>query len=354
MADSKYSDWDYASSEYTKYREQAEELSDEYKNQEDGRNQNYAFGDALGASGAKGAYSYAEKIADPDHAKVSTFVEHFVSYAQNAYDRVQDPEVGTNTTPDDTKAAVAKTMYPLTQYVLNHADEFDLDEDTDSQLQQLNDEFESQSELPCFTNGSLISTPYGEVEVEKLKVGDEVNTLSGPRALKWIGHRHCHLSGNTTNVPSNKFTPVMIRANALDEGVPTRDIRVSPWHHMYVKNVLVRAMDLINGTTIYRDGSINQVTYYHLELEGDFDVIESSGSFSESFSDNGKNRLGFFSSEGVVDIRPDDAQVGGMSSRPGFTVVRPNKNADILDAVKKHCDERSELMADTELAKATA
>ena len=44
--------------------------------------------------------------------------------------------------------------------------------------------------VPCFTAGTCIRTPRGEVPVETLKLGDQVLTLdNGPQEIRWIGKR---------------------------------------------------------------------------------------------------------------------------------------------------------------------
>ncbi|MGJ8517317.1 Hint domain-containing protein [Carnimonas bestiolae] len=191
----------------------------------------------------------------------------------------------------------------------------------------------------CFTEGTLISTPSGEVAIETLKQGDLVNTLSGPKALKWVGFRTLTNMEKWNNREKANNYPVHILANALADGVPARDIAVSAWHHLYVNNVLVRAMDLVNGKTIYQEESVKAVKYFHLELDS-FDVILAHGVYSESYSDNGANR-GFYDNA-VTAIRPQSNQRGGIAPRPGFSVIRPNRNADVLVAIKQSVDARAE------------
>jgi len=87
---------------------------------------------------------------------------------------------------------------------------------------------------PCFTAGSRISTPAGEVAVEDLRPGDLVETLDhGPQVVRWTG---------TQRVPAAvlrrdaRFRPVRVRRDAFGLGRPRIDIwlsqRVRPSHRM--------------------------------------------------------------------------------------------------------------------------
>jgi Hint domain len=40
----------------------------------------------------------------------------------------------------------------------------------------------------CFLKGTKISTPSGDCLVQDLRIGDEVQTLAGRKAIKWIGY----------------------------------------------------------------------------------------------------------------------------------------------------------------------
>ena len=84
---------------------------------------------------------------------------------------------------------------------------------------------------PCYCPGTLIRTRRGQKKVETLQIGDEVMTASGvPRPIKWIGRRSY---GGRFVMGRKDILPVCIKAGALDEHVPKRDLWISPHHAMY-------------------------------------------------------------------------------------------------------------------------
>jgi autotransporter passenger strand-loop-strand repeat protein len=136
---------------------------------------------------------------------------------------------------------------------------------------------------PCYCRGTLILTDTGEVPVEDLRIGDRLMTHWGAaRPIRWIGTRSYagRFAAGNKNV-----LPVRIAAGALDENVPKRDLFVSPLHAMFLDGMLIPAHALVNGTSIVQATQIEQVEYFHLEL--DFhDVIVAEGALSESFVDD--------------------------------------------------------------------
>jgi Hint domain len=136
---------------------------------------------------------------------------------------------------------------------------------------------------PCYCPGTLIKTPRGETAVEKLKIGDKVMTMSGAaRPIKWIGRRSYRgrfLRGR------KEILPVCIKAGALADNVPRRDLWISPHHAMYLDGVLIEARDLINSVSIVQAAHVEHVEYFHIELDT-HDVISAEGALAESFIDD--------------------------------------------------------------------
>ena len=104
--------------------------------------------------------------------------------------------------------------------------------------------------------------------MEELAIGDEVLTLCGEsRPIKWIGRRSYRRPFMAHNV-----TPILIRAGALRENLPLRDLHVSPEHAIFIDEVLVPAEHLVNGVSVVRCSDVASVQYFHIELDS-HDVI---------------------------------------------------------------------------------
>jgi hypothetical protein len=137
---------------------------------------------------------------------------------------------------------------------------------------------------PCFCPGTLILTDQGDVPVETLKAGDwAVIRGGGLRKIKWIGRRRF---GGRAAAAHPSVWPVCFRAWSLGEGLPRRDLWVSPDHAMFLDGILVPARNLINAVSIVRAEGVCSVNYIHVELD-EHDVILAEGAPTESFVDDG-------------------------------------------------------------------
>ena len=95
-------------------------------------------------------------------------------------------------------------------------------------------------------------------------------------------------------VGATAILPVCIKAGALGDNVPKRDLWISPHPAMYFGNdggVQVEAKDIVNGTSIVQAQSVERVEYFHIELDT-HDVIVAEGALSETFLDD--NSRGMF------------------------------------------------------------
>lgn len=138
------------------------------------------------------------------------------------------------------------------------------------------------SDTACYCRGTQILTEAGEAPVEDLAIGDRVMTISGAaKPIKWIGRR----SYQGRFVAGNRAVlPIRFEAGAIDDGLPARDLYVSPEHALYFDGVLVPARLLINGASVIQVDEVERVDYFHIELGG-HDVIFADGMPAETFVD---------------------------------------------------------------------
>lgn len=135
----------------------------------------------------------------------------------------------------------------------------------------------------CYYPGTAIATPAGEVAVETLKAGDLVLTADGRSVpVVWMGRQTIA----TRFADPLQNLPVRIRAGALAENMPARDLLVSPAHALLLGGVLVQAGALVNGTTITRETDLpERFTWWHVET-ADHSLILAEGTPAETFVDN--------------------------------------------------------------------
>jgi hypothetical protein len=89
----------------------------------------------------------------------------------------------------------------------------------------------------CYLRDTHILTETGEVLVEDLKIGDIVVTPSGAqRPVRGIGCRYFDL---TRHPAPERVQPIRIRTDAFADGVPHRDLSLSPDHAVLRDRVLV-------------------------------------------------------------------------------------------------------------------
>ncbi len=160
----------------------------------------------------------------------------------------------------------------------------------------------SATVLPCFARGTRITTKDGEVAVERLRVGDRVITASGAtRPVVWIGDREVACRRHPT--PENVW-PVRVRAGAFGEGLPRRDLLLSPDHAVFQEGVLIPIKHLTDGAGIAQE-RVDTVHYFHVELES-HDVLLAEGLPAESYLDTG-NRAMFVGGAAHLVLHPDFA-----------------------------------------------
>uniref|UniRef100_UPI000474BB84 Hint domain-containing protein n=1 Tax=Acetobacter ascendens TaxID=481146 RepID=UPI000474BB84 len=153
----------------------------------------------------------------------------------------------------------------------------------------------------CFLSGSMIRTPEGDVAVENLQIGDQVvafdwkNNKEVTHPVVWVGKTHATVRAGLLDDEAGY--PVRILKDAIAEGVPYKDMLITPEHCLFFEGKFVPARMLVNGVSIFYDKSITSYDYYHVETE-QHSVITSDGMLTESYLDTGNRRS--FRQEGSV------------------------------------------------------
>ncbi|WP_300074499.1 Hint domain-containing protein [uncultured Ruegeria sp.] len=141
----------------------------------------------------------------------------------------------------------------------------------------------------CFNSGTLIETLEGPLPIEALSIGDLVRTQDGPATVRWIGSR---LYDAETLSANSKLRPIRIVSGAMGNGLPLRDLLVSPQHRMLVSSriiervcgateALISAVKLTELPGIFIDENVEEVEYFHI-LFDKHEVIFAEGCPSES------------------------------------------------------------------------
>ena len=178
--------------------------------------------------------------------------------------------------------------------------------------------------IACYCPGTLILTDRGEVPVEALAIGDRVTTVTGANEpIRWIGRRSYagrFLAGKA------HLLPIRIWAGALGNGLPQRDLLVSPSHAMFIGGLLIPAGQLVDGTGIVQEQGCRQVDYIHVELAA-HGVIFAEGAPSETYLED-DNR-------GMFHNAAEFAALYGDGDAPGRYCAKRVEDGFALEAVRR-------------------
>ncbi|NJN30704.1 MAG: Hint domain-containing protein [Synechococcales cyanobacterium RM1_1_8] len=154
----------------------------------------------------------------------------------------------------------------------------------------------------CFLKGTQILTECGEFCIENLKIGDAIRTAEGNlEKVKWIGYQ-TFIQGNAAH-PFRTF-PIQIKAGALGNNLPQRDLFVSPDHAILVDGLLINAGALENGVSIIATQPQESFTYYHIELE-QHSLLIAEGTYAESYLPQNQGRDTFDNGDEYETLYPN-------------------------------------------------
>jgi Hint domain len=143
---------------------------------------------------------------------------------------------------------------------------------------------------PCYLAGTRILTARGEVAVEELNVGDLLVTQAGEALpIRWIGTRD-HVVRLIPADERQKLLPIRFARGSLGNGLPRRDLFISPEHCVSMDGVLIPAYELVNGSTIDYFDDLEVIRYFHLELPR-HSVVYAEGAAAESYLDTGNRNM---------------------------------------------------------------
>ena len=140
----------------------------------------------------------------------------------------------------------------------------------------------------CYGPGTLIDTPDGLRAVERLQVGELVETLDhGPQVIRWI-----RIDEQDLKAVERESRPVLIAAGALGAGLPAQDLIVSPQHRIFVgaggqlqdrfgTEAFVPAKSLTSLPGIRHMMGKQQITWIHFACDA-HEIVFANSCMSES------------------------------------------------------------------------
>ncbi len=134
------------------------------------------------------------------------------------------------------------------------------------------------SELPCFTPGTKIATERGMIAVEKLAVGDRVETLdNGVQAVAQTGTQTLTRAELDRD---GSLRPVLVTKGALGDNVPNRDMLVSAKQKLLLQSplaemcfwepqvlALAKLLAVSTATNAVKFSGVPRVTFTYLKFK---------------------------------------------------------------------------------------
>ena len=182
----------------------------------------------------------------------------------------------------------------------------------------------------CFGAGTSILTPEGLRLVEEIREGDRVVTRdNGIQTVRWAGSRHLPSIGHLAAASR----PVRVAAGALGNGLPERDLVLSPNHRVLLTGakvellygeteVLAAAKSLTHLPGISQPVAAS-VTYHHFLFDR-HEVVLSNGAWTESFLPGpvGLDTIEAAQRDEILALFPELAEAGGRHPGPARPTIR--------------------------------
>lgn len=213
---------------------------------------------------------------------------------------------------------------------------------------------DDQEFVTCFVRGTDIQTSLGPVSVERLQVGDFVQTVeNGFQPIRWIAKSVVHACQIEKNL---KIRPVCISAGALGHGLPSRNLLVSRQHRMLASSpivdkmfdcseIFITAVKLTTLPGIFVDNSVCPVEYFHILLD-EHEVIFAENAPTESFY-TGPFALNSLSGDVREELRTLFPELVGVTSFNRLRLPTPNnkkqKTKRICHSLRKKPDTGSRI-----------
>jgi len=138
----------------------------------------------------------------------------------------------------------------------------------------------------CFARGTRIMTAEGYRPVETLAAGELVAArFAGLSAIQEIASFTLSRTGPNGGW-AGASRPVRVKAGALGDHSPSRDLVLTASHSVLTDGALVPVINLVNGTSIVFDSADGHETldFFHVGL-GRHDVLDAEGAACESWRD---------------------------------------------------------------------
>jgi hypothetical protein len=188
-------------------------------------------------------------------------------------------------------------------------------------------------------NGSRIRSANGDVAVEDIREGDKVVVVRDGRevleTVQWVGTTAIDLS---KHAHVEDAAPIRIRAGAIAEARPARDLLVSPEHCLIIDSRCVPAKLMVNGGSIVSERDHAPFTYHHIELEK-HGILLAENTPSESYLDTGNRAM--FDNSGLPRVLHPTFKLDANAERWLTDACAPLANATEVEAIWTRLADRS-------------